>query len=165
MLSAKCRWKVTLKHQGQLVGTIPSKWGSMQGDPLGGHYFSLSIQPLMATLAADTTGNETFQGWIMDDLTVAGSQRNVARIAELLETMGPQYGLKLNAAKTKIYCKQDLHPSLQAFGFAHSAEGISKLLGSPVGTDAFRQRAANKRTQEKMADSRQLLTSYPRRPD
>ena len=40
--------------------------------------------------------------------------------------------------------------NLETYGFEHSKEGISKLLGSPIGNEDFRAAAANKRTSDKM---------------
>ena len=59
--------KVVIMHRGKIVRVLDSRFGTQQGDPLGGHFFALSIYDFMLKL------KDTFQNacvsWIVDDFT------------------------------------------------------------------------------------------------
>ena len=132
--------------------------GAMQGDPLGGDFFVCA----KAEFAKDL--NEAFPdvwfSWIIDDLTCSMRLDQVGRVDEFIKEQGAKCGLTVNEGKRGItsllpefsvtnelvesgipYVLQESRLEGLAIGTA-SLGGWNKLLGCPVGTEAFcRQRA------------------------
>ena len=79
--------KFVVMHKGQVAAEIDSVFGSQQGDPLGGHYFALSIYDFAKQLK-DTHPTACIS-WIVDDLTVTDTQGQLAEMAETIEVDGP----------------------------------------------------------------------------
>ena len=127
----------------------------MQGDPLGGHWFTLSIQSFMDALRRHLK-DETMIAWIVDDLTVVWPHSELHAAATFIKQQGCHYGLKLKAAKCKLYSHADPSLDLASHAFEHSTQGITKLLGAPVGRVAHNRAAATDRVKQKMKDTAEL---------
>jgi len=132
--------------------------GAMQGDPLGGDFFVCAKAEFAKAL------NEEFPdvwfSWIIDDLTCSMRLDQVGRVDEFIKVQGAECGLTVNEGKRGItsllpefsvtheltesgipYVLQENRLEGIAIGTA-SLGGWNKLLGCPVGTEAFcRQRA------------------------
>ena len=93
-------------HEGKVVGEIKSVFGAQQGDPLGGHFFALSIYDFMAALLHRFP--EAAISWIVDDLTVSDKQGNLVEVAKMIQEQGPEYGLFKNATKGEVYSQMNL---------------------------------------------------------
>jgi hypothetical protein len=147
--------KVVIMHKGATVRVLDSKFGSQQGDPLGGHFFALSIFDFMLEL------KDTFQNacvsWIVDDMTASGTQEELVHIAKFIEEKGPAYGLFKNNTKGEFYTpfnavKEDFTPCRALtvqYKYKHAKHGFEKLLlGAPLGGEDFEAEKALERTQE-----------------
>ena len=76
--------------------TILSHEGPQQGDPLGPLLFCGFIHPLLLSLASKL--NLAY----MDDVTLGGSESQVAQDVETIRRKGKQFGVLLNDKKCKF---------------------------------------------------------------
>ena len=147
--------KVVIMHKGVAGRVLESRFGSQQGDPLGGHFFALSIFDFMLEL------KDKFQNacvsWIVDDLTVSGTQEELVQVAKFIAEKGPAYGLFKNDTKGEFYTpfcavKEDFEPRRELtvqYKYKHAKQGFEKLLlGGPLGGEAFEAERALEQTRE-----------------
>jgi len=134
---------VVFMYKGKSVKELKSKFGSQQGDPLGGHYFALSIFDFMQEL--HSAFPEACKSWIVDDLTVSDKQGQLAEVAKFIAEKGPAYGLFKNETKGEFYTpfsarNTAFRPSdviTRQHGYKHAPNGFDKLLGAPLGDAEF----------------------------
>jgi hypothetical protein len=104
-----------------------SNEGPQQGDPIGPLMFSNTVQPLLASLAAELT-----LGYL-DDLTLGGHQDEVAKDVERIISEGRNMGLLLNISKCELITDPGTtlnDPVLQSFKRLTVQDG--SLLGAPL---------------------------------
>ena len=134
--------------KGKVVVEIATKFGTQQGDPLGGHLFALSIYKFMFDLKAAFP--HACISWIVDDLTVSASQGTLAKVADFIDKKGPEYGLFKHATKGEFYSPYNRRfdpdwkplPIFHKLKYIHAKRGFAKLLGAPFGDDEFMSEAA-----------------------
>ena len=90
-----------LMSKGKEVVKIATKYGTQQGDPLGGHLFALSIYKFMFDLRSKFP--EACISWIVDDLTVSATQRELVDVANFIHNRGPEFGLYKHRTKGEFY--------------------------------------------------------------
>jgi hypothetical protein len=77
---------------------IWSTTGVQQGDPLGPLLFALVLHPLVHRTR--DCCKLLFHAWYLDDGTIIGDTKEVAKALEIIKTDGPRLGLELNIKKT-----------------------------------------------------------------
>ncbi|MEC9336354.1 MAG: hypothetical protein VYC68_02515, partial [Candidatus Thermoplasmatota archaeon] len=135
--------RLVFMYKGKVVQVLDSKFGSQQGDPLGGHYFALSIFDFMEELHAAFP--EACVSWIVDDLTVSDKQGQLEKVAKFIAEKGPAYGLFKNETKGEFYTpfsarNATFQPSATITGryrYNYAQNGFGKLLGAPLGNAEF----------------------------
>ena len=142
--------KLVVMHAGAVVGEIESVFGTQQGDPLGGHFFALSIFQFMADLQVKFP--EACVSWIVDDLTVSDTQDELVKVAAFIDSKGPEYGLFKNDDKGEFYSPHGAKPAnadwkpnariTGQYGYSHAVKGFEKLLGAPFGEEDFEREQA-----------------------
>ena len=142
--------KLVVMHAGGVVGEIESVFGTQQGDPLGGHFFALSIFQFMANLQSKFP--ESCVSWIVDDLTVSDTQDVLGKVAEFIKVEGPEYGLFKNDTKGEFYSPHGAKPEnvdwkpnaviTEQYGYSHAVKGFKLLLGAPFGEENFEREQA-----------------------
>ena len=75
--------RLAVLKNGVAVHTVMSKYGSQQGDPIGGHLFALAIYDFMALVARHVP--QAAISWIVDDLTVSGTMLELQQVATLIQ--------------------------------------------------------------------------------
>nr|GEV09763.1 putative reverse transcriptase domain-containing protein [Tanacetum cinerariifolium] len=107
-----------------------------QGDPLGHLLFALILHPLLHTIKDSC--KLLFHAWYLDDGTVTGDSKEVARVLDIIKVSGPGLGLELNIKKTKIfwpsYNGMMLREGLFPVDIRRPSSGV-KLLGGSVSRD------------------------------
>jgi hypothetical protein len=96
---------------------------------------------------------------IVDDLGCSGYTHHLAEAAAFVATEAPKYGLYPRLDKLKHYCSDPSHspdPILEDLGYEHTAEGIKKYLGAPIGSEAFVVEQAKARALAKVQRATQL---------
>ena len=161
--------KLKVLHQGRVAYEISSREGSHQGDPLGGHFHSLSNEEFMKSLL--DLDPDLAVSWIIDDLTVSGTFASLHKVIEHIELHGAPFGLFPNHAKCRFFspahaaaptynpdCGPEHHPrrKLTDFGIQLSPNGIDKLLGAPIGTPDHEQERATAITAKLMQPTAHL---------
>ena len=153
---------LVVMHEGKVVGEIESVFGTQQGDPLGGHFFALSIYDFMAALLRQFP--EAAISWIVDDLTVSDKQGTLVEVAKMIQEQGPEYGLFKNATKGEVYSQMNLqNPDWKpmralthTYGYKHAPRGFKRLLGAPFGDEEFEVEMAEECMKELMAPVRHI---------
>ena len=134
---------------------ILSTAGAHQGDPLATALFSLVLNKLVKRIR-DKFPELDLQVWFLDDGTVIGKTEVVRQVFELICTEGPALGLYINPDKCNLYWPIE-DPAWDTFPeeVNKTTEGV-KLLGTPIGTEAFVQKTVAK-TVHKIWNSLQAL--------
>ena len=138
---------------------LTSSTGPQQGDPLSSLLFSLVLQPLIHRIN-EASPSLLLNGWILDDGTIIGTKEELQRTFDILATLGPAFGLHLNAAKSRVWCG-DADPSNLdplARNVPRAEENGYDLLGAPVGDITFSRKVVGERIL-KMATIFDLLSS------
>ena len=122
-----------------------SAQGVQQGDPLGPLLFALGL--LGVCKALKDVGNGTLAVWYLDDGTVVGEAKEVAKAWKLICAEVGKVGLKVNKGKCELVWPQGSSlevpeelvelPLIRASGF--------DLLGAPIGEKAFCENYVRKR--------------------
>jgi hypothetical protein len=113
-----------------------SSTGVQQGDPLGPLLFALVLHPLIHKIRDNC--KLLLHAWYLDDGTIVGDSRDVAKALDIIREIGPGLGLHLNIRKTEIFwpscdgnkLREGLFPS----DVGRPALGV-KLLGGAVSRD------------------------------
>ena len=106
--------------------TIRSEEGPQQGDPLGAALFCVTIQPLLSSLSCP------LEIGYMDDLTLGGDEKQVARDVEIVESRGREIGLELNLKKCEFISESGLSNESIFSQFIHLVIPNASLLGAPL---------------------------------
>ncbi|GJS18306.1 putative reverse transcriptase domain-containing protein [Tanacetum coccineum] len=116
---------------------IWSTTGVQQGDPLGPLLFALVLHPLVHRIR--DCCQLLFHAWYLDDGTIIGDTKEVAKAIDIIRAEGPRLGLELNIKKTEVFwpscngvkVKDGLFPR----DIGRPTLGV-KLLGGAVRRDA-----------------------------
>ncbi|GKE54220.1 putative reverse transcriptase domain-containing protein [Tanacetum coccineum] len=116
---------------------IWSTTGVQQGDPLGPLLFALVLHPLVHRIR--DCCQLLFHAWYLDDGTIIGDTKEVAKAIDIIRAEGPRLGLELNIKKTEVFwpscngvkVKDGLFPR----DIGRPTLGV-KLLGGAVSRDA-----------------------------
>ncbi|GKE36208.1 putative reverse transcriptase domain-containing protein [Tanacetum coccineum] len=104
-----------------------------QGDPLGPLLFALILHPLLHKIKDSC--KLLFHAWYLDDGTVIGYSKEVARVLDIIKVSGPGLGLELNIKKIEIFwpsCNgMKLRKGLFLIDIRRPSLGV-KLLGGTV---------------------------------
>ena len=114
--------RFVVMHKGVVVAELDSVFGSQQGDPLGGHFFALSVYDFMRELR-DAFQSESIS-WIVDDLTVSGTQGRLTEVAKFIEEKGPAYELRVEVLGIEehyppVQVRRDAAPTLGSQAATH----------------------------------------------
>ncbi|KAD4385977.1 hypothetical protein E3N88_26146 [Mikania micrantha] len=80
---------------------IWSTTGVQQGDPLGPLPFALVLHPLVHRIKVGCA--LSFHAWYLDDGTIIGDAKEVAKALDIIRAEGPVLGLELNIKKTEVF--------------------------------------------------------------
>nr|GEV49537.1 putative reverse transcriptase domain-containing protein [Tanacetum cinerariifolium] len=72
-----------------------------QGDPLGPLLFALVLHPLVHRIK--DCCQLLFHAWYLDDDTIIGDTKEVAKAIDIIKAEGPLLGLELNIKKTEVF--------------------------------------------------------------
>ena len=118
------------------MGTLGSKQGVQQGDPLGPLMFSLALHKYVQSIASDSKCSELlFNMWYLDDGTLAGPKAAVNRAILLIQQVGPPQGLRINTSKCEVSSQGDLDGFPANIKRSH--EPNFEILGAPIGDVIF----------------------------
>lgn len=139
---------------------IMSQVGAQQGDPLGPMAFSLTIHPIIETLASE------LNLWYLDDGTLGGDPETILNDFQNIIEKCKAFGLEVNPSKCEIYFISSFDQSVYD-KFAEISPGIKNvnddlsLLGAPL-TDHMSEVILNKKFKEltTLFDRLQFLNSH-----
>jgi hypothetical protein len=126
----------TLSYGGR---TILSREGPQQGDPLGASLFCTTIQPMLASLISALV-----LGY-MDDVTIGGTEDQVANDVETVRRRGEEMGLRLNEKKCEFINSSGQSSAPIFTQFIHLQSVSATLLGAPINTGEAMDSALNSR--------------------
>lgn len=116
---------------------IWSTTGVQQGDPLGPLLFALVLHPLVHRIR--DCCKLLFHAWYLDDGTIIGDTKEVAKALDIIRAEGPRLGLELNIKKTEVFWPSCNGVKVQVgmfpCGIGRPTLGV-KLLGGAVSRDA-----------------------------
>lgn len=116
---------------------IWSTTGVQQGDPLGPLLFALVLHPLVHRIR--DCCQLLFHAWYLDDGTIIGDTKEVAKALDIIRAEGPRLGLVLNIKKTEVFWPSCNGMKVKDGLFPHDIGrptlGV-KLLGGAVSRDA-----------------------------
>ena len=129
------------------LGSLSSKAGVQQGDPLGPLLFSLVLHRIVKMISSRAKcANLLLNLWYMDDGIIAGPARDVRKALRLIAKYGPDLGLNLNLSKCELFCssvetlEQHDFPIQRAKNDGNipvSTHFNFIALGSPIGSSKF----------------------------
>ena len=115
---------------------IPSAEGVQQGDPLGPLLFSLALAEVTKEIASRS--HLRTQLWYLDDGILVGEPSEVRKALDILDEIGPKWGLFLNLTKCEIITPPASAHTSVFFPDIPSEkilyDGNFDTLGSPIGS-------------------------------
>ena len=149
------------------VARIWSQWGSQQGDVLGGVYFFYGTASFARQLRQICPN--VLKTWIVDDLTLAGAGEELAATVDFIAEEGPRHGLLMAAKQgSKVVHSRPATGAdpgdtnqwethlCQRHGFVSQPQGLTRLLGAPLGQDDFVASQTKKHVDAKLNSVRKL---------
>ena len=123
--------------------------GGEQGDPLMPLLFSLAIHNALAAVKEELEAGEMLFAFLDDIYVLSRGDRTRTIYNLLAEKLQAQAGIQLHAGKTRTWNKSGAPPpDVDDLGpDVWHGEGI-KILGTPVGSDAFVQTHTDERLEE-----------------
>ena len=116
-----------------------------QGDPLGPLGFALALKPL-TELIQEAAPDLSLHVWYLDDGTLCGSPDDLLRALNVISDKGPQFGLHLNKAKSKLFIPDGGNESLNMLPKEIPVlRGGLELLGAPIGPRSFSESVVQER--------------------
>ncbi|KAI3718009.1 hypothetical protein L1987_69986 [Smallanthus sonchifolius] len=108
-----------------------------EGDPLGPLLFALVLHPLVHRIR--DCCKLLFHAWYLDDGTIIGDAKEVAKALAIIKSEGPCLGLELKVKKTEVFWPScngvKVQDGLFPCGIGRPVLGV-KLLGGAVSRDA-----------------------------
>ena len=133
--------------------TVMSQKGTAQGDPLAGLLFSLVHFPVAKEIS-ERAPRLQLHVWLCDDGTMIGRNEDLRTAVEVLIEMGPERGLILSTdrtvpghGKTTVWSPAfpaNVGPDPLECGSRKVEDAGIKLLGAPVGSEAFARQHLDK---------------------
>ena len=125
-------------HSGLTFGNdfITSAEGVQQGDPLGPLLFSLVLAEVTEEIASNS--NLRTQLWYLDDGVLVGEPKEVRKALDVLDEIGPKWGLFLNLSKCEVITPPAsahtsvFFPDIPSDKIRY--DGNFDILGSPIGS-------------------------------
>ena len=120
---------------------VLSSEGVQQGDPLGPLLFSLVMREMATEIMAGAP-DLRLNLWYLDDGVLTGKASEVRHAIDIIEVGGPKWGLNLNPSKCEIITHPTSSQQVSHFpdipGLNINTEGNLSILGSPIGSNAYR---------------------------
>ena len=141
---------------------LSSSSGAQQGDPLASLLFALTLHPLLLRIK-DEHPNLLLHVFFLDDGTFIGTMDDLQSVFDILSKAGPEIGLLLNAAKSSVWCGDNLPSNIDPTdplqrGVPPASPAGYHLLGAPIGDISFSRGVVDKRI-AKIAEIFDLLPS------
>ena len=136
--------------------------GGKQGDPLMPMLFCLGIHDVLERVSTQLRDGEHLFAFLDDVYAIAEPDRIRVIYDLLAEALHEVAGIRLNGGKTRTWNRGGVCPPDMAVLGADvwSPAGV-KVLGTPVGNDAFVQQ----HVEERLADEKRLWGAIPEVPD
>ena len=135
---------------------ILSEEGTTQGDPLAMAMYAIATIPLIHQLSKAASAKQV---WFADDATAGGHIQELKRWWDRLETIGPDFGYHVNAAKSWLIVKgESLAQAKDIFGQSRvqiTVEG-QRHLGATLGTLSFTEAFVTGKVSEWVCELKQL---------
>ena len=111
--------------------SLQSRDGVRQGDPVGALLFALAIQPVLESAAAlhDDCPIVAYA----DDITLQGSAHAVKYVFRSLSAALTPVRLRVNPARTKVFCADAAVAAETAANIGCTAETLIVVAGTPIG--------------------------------
>jgi hypothetical protein len=106
--------------------SISSQEGAQQGDPLGPLLFCLTIHPMLSSLSSPLVIG------YLDDITLGGSETDVAEDVGQIQVQGEALGLKLNVSKCEFVNSIGTPSEARFKDFIKLKPNETTLLGAPL---------------------------------
>ena len=130
--------------------SLSSSSGVQQGDPFAGICFALVLQPVVNAIEAEVP-TLAANVWFHDDGSVVGTKEELMTVVVIVQRDGPERGLHLQPDKSSVWSPSPLAPGVKdplGCNIMQVEEPGVKLLGSPIGSDAFIAKFVKKKVEK-----------------
>ena len=130
--------------------SLSSSSGVQQGDPFAGICFALVLQPVVNAIEAEVP-TLAANVWFHDDGSVVGTEEELMSVVAIVQRDGPERGLHLQPDKSSVWSPSPLAPGVKdplGCNIKQVEEPGVKLLGSPIGSDAFIAKFVKKKVEK-----------------